>query len=83
MASFVYEDDVVHIPMENLLELDNKLSNLVNHLERAPTMVRVTRLTSEVRNLLGKDWTGIEFLHHLSNLTEAYIPSYKSRSDTT
>lgn len=32
VVSSVDEDEAMHIPVENLLELDSRLSDLVNHL---------------------------------------------------
>lgn len=58
-ASFVDKDVAVHVLAKNLLAFNNRLVDLMYHLEKAPNMVRATTLTSELRHFLGKDRTSI------------------------
>lgn len=82
-TSSINRDDAVRIPAENLMALDNKLLDLVNHFKKAPNMARAARIASKVRHLLGKDRTCIKFLCGLVDLTKAYVPLYSPRSGTT
>lgn len=77
------DDDAITIPLEHIIALDRRLMDLKNHLWKDQNMARSTRVVNEIRYMLDKDQTGIEFLYGLTNLVEAYVPSYNPRSSIT